>query len=817
MEIMLSVFIAHLSGGEHMNKPSRNYGDARHYNSWLKRVICVLVLLLPVLLLTQARVPTALAAQDPISAQIEISPSTVTGPYSVRVSITINNVGDDAMPGAVILSDPDGNRLNSFTLGFQKSQSWTGNWSVTQAQLDAGKVTFKLSYPMYNDAGVLTNQTKNLTASIKYNKVVTPSLQLKREITPTNPKVDDTIRIDYTIKNSGNGAAIGIEIEDTGVGLKKGELTIDRLEPGAETVKSFEFKATKAAVTSAARLHYKVDGTNEAKSTNKASDMKITPIQVNLTAKLTANKDVVNKGNSVNLTCEIVNKGNVAYKNIKITDPTLGEVASGISVKAGKSYKALKSVKIEASGTFKFTVTGEDSNGTIIEIASNEVTINTIEDAVPVDLSVTVTSDRDYIYKEPNVAIFTIGVKNNGAEPVKDIQISEADKNLFVIETLKAGEEFVTTREFTLNMGGQFMFKAKAKNSMGIEATFDSNTIQVTYNEPKPTPSPTPTISPTPSPSPTPLDATEVPNTANTDSEGGGNIIQYVFIGLLAIVIMGVGAVLILERKRAPAAANTRSAGSAEVYDHLDRSSRRDYTRVQKSGGKQRAEVRATSANAAQTYQPQTAEGTLARSTGSPINPTNYPAKSADLAGTPGIWRGVSTDSRDFQPRDGGEYAPPTSDYSAPRSVAADKYQSFKGEPWVRSTDAVDPEIPSFSAKAPDLGAPAKVAAAATAVRFTKQDRQEKKDSSIYDEVPEKNAAPAPSKVYDKKIIEPETGELGNLDGQYVLTKRAGSLHPKNEPAVEAKESEDPASFAKKQRARRSREINLAQFYDENE
>jgi hypothetical protein len=78
-----------------------------------------------------------------------------------------------------------------------------------------------------------------------------------------------------------------------------------------------------------------------------------------------------------------------------------------------------------------------------------------------------------------------------------------------------------------------------------------------------------------------------------------------------------------------------------------------------------------------------------------------------------------------------------------------------------------------------------------------------------------------PESVVEAKPVEgksdvaepdPEAGSAG----QYRLTRRAGTLRPKTEPPISV-ESEDPANFAKKQRARRSREINTAQFYEDDE
>ena len=754
---------------------------------WIALALCALAALFA----------SASADSDPVSARMEISPATLSGPYNVKVSIQISNVGDADLPGAVTLYDPAGNRVTSFgsggsmTLLLGQSYAWQGEWYVTQEQLNAGKISYKLSYPKYSDNGQLSTYSKSVTQKVTYNKTTSANIKVTRQITPEKPQVGQEVKIDYIIQNSGTAAVRNMSIADTGIGLKKGDLVADNIAPGEKVVKTWTFTIGESAVSSKPTYYYTPEGSDKESSKAATDAVMITPVKINISATLTANKTVVNKGEAVELVCKIVNAGNVSYKSIKITDETLGTVGSSISIGSKKNYTETKSVKVSQGTTYQFTITGSDSNGNPVSIVTNEVRVQLYEEAKPVSLEISIESDRDVVYKEPYTAIFVIKVKNTGDEVVKDISVTEAKKEVYKIASLDPGQEHVVAKEFTLSMGGTFQFAATAKNSLGKSQTFESNKTGIVFQSPKPTPSPTPTLTPTPSPTPT--------ETATTDSTSGGvtpgggsgggigNVLKYVLLGLLAVIVMGVGAMLILERNRAPYAEAAGNGGGrvgtpkAEVYDHLDRSARRDYTRAAKTV-KTRAAKSAASA-----------VGGLASLR---RKRTEQDSHDEGIAS-----RAPAQDTHEM-------YAPPS-----------DPYAAFDGEAWTEQSqdDVFEPEIPQFLEPEDDDHLVPVVQEA----HDVKEIRPE-----YTTEVPMPNtlsAPPPPARTKsfgraaavdtgDTREMEPITGS----DGQYNLTRRSGTVRPKQEP-IPAVETEDPASFARKQRTKRGREINMAQFYEEDD
>jgi len=258
------------------------------------------------------------------------------------------------------------------------------------------------------------------------------------------------------------------------------------------------------------------------------------------------------------------------------------------------------------------------------------------------------------------------------------------------------------------------------------------------------------------------------------EGSGIGEILRYVLLGLLTLIVMGVGGMLIMERLRAPGAVAARSSQtrSVEVYDHLDRSERRDYTRVSPKNARTRTSARASIA-----------------------------------AGLTAITRKRRDESLD-EIEDAIQDQPDM--YASPPSP----YDEFRGENWVERAgdDVMEPEIPQFLE--PEDG------------HLIREERARRAQSPFETEVPTPNP-PRPvrsrTKVYERAdpAIEPmedtsDQADAGGNTGQYHLTRQSGVMRPKQD-AIPALEPEDPAGFARKQRARRGREINLAQFYEEDD
>ena len=216
---------------------------------WLimkKRLIAGFVLLLAVMCLCVHAL-----AEDPIKVSIELSETKFAEPKDITVNMQVTNTSDKDMPGAVKLFYPNGKQIEDFgepvlTAGQSKSVSFT--WSVTQANLESGRLVFPVKYPMYNDAGELINKTKNIGVQFTYTGAVA-SVEINRTIAPTTAGKGQEVSVTYTVVNSGNIDITDIQIkEHSSISSKTGK--IDAIAAGEKASYTFTVKMGTKDLTS---------------------------------------------------------------------------------------------------------------------------------------------------------------------------------------------------------------------------------------------------------------------------------------------------------------------------------------------------------------------------------------------------------------------------------------------------------------------------------------------------------------------------------------------------------------------------------------
>lgn len=114
----------------------------------------------------------ALPTRDSLKFNMELSSTAFAELETVTVSITVANVGESDLPGSVTLYYPSGKQVEEFdssTLTAGSSKSWKGAWSITQKELDEGKITFVVRYYAYNEEGELQSYAAGLTKHITYS------------------------------------------------------------------------------------------------------------------------------------------------------------------------------------------------------------------------------------------------------------------------------------------------------------------------------------------------------------------------------------------------------------------------------------------------------------------------------------------------------------------------------------------------------------------------------------------------------------------------------------------------------------------------
>ena len=572
-----------------------------------KRLFLILALAAALVLLCAS----AALAEDPIKVSMELSKYKFSGPEVITVSITVTNIGDGDMPKPVTLYYPDGNKIEEFgspILSVGASKRWTGDWKVTKEQLEAGKVAFKISYSYYEESGdgepQLVKKGKNFSKKITYTGAeVTPEISVTRTITPTTAQKGQEVSVLYEIANTGSVDISSVNIkENTSISTKSG--TIDSIAAGATGTYTFTAVMGSKDLTSAATVSYKAGGKT---FTTKVESATVKYGEVNLTAALKADKKGGAPGDTVKLTLTLKNSGNLDFTNVTVTDPALGTVFSGESVKAGETLTLEKELTITETQELQFTVTADETTGKGVETATGRVKVIAMDPTQQIVLTVEATADRGMVYKLPGTVRFNVTVHNDSAVEVKNITVKAVETVLYSFESIPAGGSASFIRDADVSMQGNYQFTAVCKDQLDQVLTFTSNPIFIAYSEPTPVPTEAPLVTP-PAPAAEPM-PTDQPEPEWLDQvQGIAENAKWILAGIagLLLLLLLIGAV-----RRGKSRSESKKA-----MDHLEGANYRDYSAEPKR--RHRSEISnggtVEEAAAAAEEKPATAEETTAQS-----------------------------------------------------------------------------------------------------------------------------------------------------------------------------------------------------------
>lgn len=542
-----------------------------------KRKLLVLVMALAAVWLLAG---FAVAAEtDPIVTTIEISPSKLTGPGPVSVTITISNAGDTDLKDPVVLYDPAAKIVSDFgtngaaLLKAGESKTWTGTYDVNQRTLDNGAVVFYVKYKLYKESGEAVDQSQPIRAQIGLQTAET-DIEVKRTITPTIAREGQSVVVRYDIINSGTVSLLNITLtENKDVYNGKQTISIPELKPGANAEIKFPVTMGKKDLTSSAKITY-ISETQKKKQTYTVEKQTIKYGESSLDARLSASAKGVVENGTITLTLTLKNTGNMDYSDIRVTDAALGDVFTNQELKAGNTLTLEKEVTIPASMDFQFNVTATDTAGTEMSVATDPVTITAVDPSQALHLTVTATADRTEVFEQPGQVRFTIQIANDSTVEAKEVAISHGDTTLYTFDTIPAGESRSLSRDTALSMAGKYRFTVTAKDSLDSETTFQSNEIQIAFSVPTPAPA-TPTPAPEPTAEPTFSPAT-FPPLSDASIAPVAKTIHAILIPvsvLAGLLLIACCVLLVVASKRR---ADQRKASESAI-DQLERAKRRDY------------------------------------------------------------------------------------------------------------------------------------------------------------------------------------------------------------------------------------------------
>ena len=428
----------------------------------------------------------------PIKVELDFSKYQFTAPEEITVTIRVTNVTDEKFTSPVSVLDPNGSIIEAFgtpLLDAGASQSCTIAWNVTQADLNAGQLAFRVRYPRKDENGIVSNASNNFVKRISQVQAE-PEIQVSRTITPGIARKGQEVSVVYEI---GTVDVTGVRIKESSA-VSSNTASIGAIPAGEKKSHTFTVTMGTKNITSNATVTYSAGGKSY---TEKVADAAIKYGTVNLTATLTADRKGGNIGDEVKLTLTLKNTGKKNITGITVTDPTLNTVFTDVTVEAGKTVKLEKTITMTETAEYQFTVTGMEGK-TGIETATGRLPLTAIDPAKAPSLTVETTASTDVVFTLPSVIRFTTTVTNTGNYDAKNITVSSSGVSLANIALLAPGESFTTMRDVQVNMVGKFRFDATLRNELDEATTFEGNIIQVQQAAPTSVPTQVPVTTPQP-------------------------------------------------------------------------------------------------------------------------------------------------------------------------------------------------------------------------------------------------------------------------------------------------------------------------------
>ena len=510
---------------------------------------------------------TALAEDDPVSFSMQVTPSSLTAPGEVTVSLRVSNSGSKDMIAPVTLYDPAGNVVSSFGDGGSyllksgDSRSWEGKWNVSQAELDQGSIAYTLRYHLDDGTGFLVEVNRQAQAAVAFagERV---NLTVTRTITPEVVRSGGQATVNYELYNSGNVELKDIRVQEK---ISKNAKTVSSLPAGQRATVSFSTRIGNADLVSNAVITYKAaNATQTQKET--VEDAAIPLAKPNLKVELSTPSQGVNVGEAATLVITFTNAGNVSYSNVTVTEVKKGEILTNLSIPAGATVTEQKEFILMEPTDFKVTATLPDNTGETRTLTSNEVRVGVFDPEKTLLLTLNLTCDQESVPSTPADVRMHLTVTNNSNIKAEKIAITHGSTPIYTISALEPGESTVLDRDVRISQAGQFRFTASLKDTLNNTVTFDSNTLSIGIARPVTTAAPVVVATVAP-----PVQVTPVPA---DPLMGQGRSAMFtaaaVLAGLFGVsFILFIASTIVRLRKKSK---------SKSAYDHLDLAERRDYT-----------------------------------------------------------------------------------------------------------------------------------------------------------------------------------------------------------------------------------------------
>ena len=161
-----------------------------------------------------------------VKTVLELSDNEFTQSEEINVTVRVTNQSKEKLAGGVKLFYPNGKRVTEFgepVLDVGETAVWTGKWQVTKKQLEAGHITFKITYKERDDRGKVISRNLSFAKAILYTHpdvIVTRSVQITDE---------EKVEVVYRVENRGQKKVQNFTLLERIIDIETGETKTEKV------------------------------------------------------------------------------------------------------------------------------------------------------------------------------------------------------------------------------------------------------------------------------------------------------------------------------------------------------------------------------------------------------------------------------------------------------------------------------------------------------------------------------------------------------------------------------------------------------------
>ncbi len=466
-----------------------------------KTVSYLLIIILAVTLLFS--VNTVAFAADDVKMKVSVSPSSLSAPGPVKISVTLTNAGDmDASNIVLTYPQPTGNEISMGGLAPGATGDHTNpSWNISEDMLNRDLV-FTLSYTGVGADG--TPVQKTMTASVKIEKKDQEvKVSGSSSVDKTEVNKDDKVKFTFVLNNEGNVTLENVKLNAPPIedGSQLGDTFT--LEAGKKKTMTYTISATKDMEVKPVFTY--TAGGKEGKTTLETRTVKV----ANTTPEATQSQESgsgglvavlvsdfsatgATPGQEVKLNLDINNSGSKKITDLAAKDSAGNAVVfDKTTLAAGESAIGVATVKVDATTSYKFDVTGKTEDGTAVSLTSNTVEIAVTgpsqapspspsvspQNAIKIRIGVSTTS-----LAKPGTVDFTVTAINKSEDVLSNIVVKEATLGAIgTLAQLSAGtEESFPPKTVEVTETSSYVFSVSAQMSDGTLVESSVSPIEIT-------------------------------------------------------------------------------------------------------------------------------------------------------------------------------------------------------------------------------------------------------------------------------------------------------------------------------------------------